>query len=151
MICGGKPSCTWRSFWLALVLGLLVFGAGRASAQETFEQKLNSLERILTEQLEYSETLETSLTERELLLSNLRNQIEGLKSELTASLIYQQNLIRRLVAIERQFEALETEHKRALQSSINLEQAAIRERRSKRIWQIIAGVAVGGAIYVAVQ
>jgi len=146
-----KSKSIWLFFWLVLLLGLLVFGATQASAQETYEQKLERLEQILRTQITYSETLETSITEREMLLESLRQQIEGLKSDLIAYRLHTQSLTNRLIQIDRQLTALEEEHERALESSINLEQAALRERRSKRIWQIVAGVAVGGAIYAAVQ
>lgn len=142
---------TWLFFWLVLLLGLLVFGASQAGAQTTYDERLTRLETILRQQIDYSESLETSITEREMLLQNLRQQIEGLKNELMNSQAYIQRLTHRLIAIDRQLTALETEHERALQSSINLEQAALRERRSKRVWQIVAGLAVGGAIYAAAR
>lgn len=150
MICkSGKP--IWLFFWLVLLLGLAVFGTTQASGQESSSEKLTRLEQILRTQIAYSETLETSIMERERLLADLRQQIENLKQDLIAYQLHTQSLTRRLIAIDRQLTALETEHERALESSIRLEQAAIKERRSKRVWQIVAGVAIGGAIYAAVQ
>lgn len=146
-----KSKSIWLLFWLVVFLGLVVFGSTQAQAQTTYEQKLTNLEQILRTQIDYSETLETSITEREMMLESLRQQIEGLKSDLIAYRLHTQSLTRRLIAIDRQLTALEEEHERALESSIRLEQAAIRERRSKRIWQIVTGIAVGFSIYVAVN